>query len=132
MMAAEVGGSLAGFCSEKRLASFCKSSYSMAGICWSFQETWASSWTRALSMGDLGQYSIWNWESRESKEGSFGGLAEDRPCLVAFWEEAALPSGERGPVERRALARLAAALRIETSGERSRARLGRLSVESRS
>src|SRR5262249_33726085 len=29
------------------------------------------------------------------------------PCLVAFWEDAALPSGVRGPVECWALARLA-------------------------
>ena len=34
----------------------------------------------------------------------FGGEG----CLRAFWEERALPSGERGPVERAALARLAA------------------------
>ena len=37
-----------------------------------------------------------------------------KPCLTAFWAERALPSGVRGPVERRALARLAASCLGET------------------
>ena len=36
------------------------------------------------------------------------------PCLEAFWEEAALPSGVRGPVESWALARLASSCAVET------------------
>src|SRR6266511_671575 len=40
--------------------------------------------------------------------------AEQKPCLRACWEERALPSGERGPVERAALRRLASSCLGET------------------
>ena len=41
-----------------------------------------------------------------------------KPCLRAFWEERALACGERGRVERMALARLAVIPHVGPGGQR--------------
>src|SRR6266508_3707952 len=55
----------------------------------------------------------WEISSRSSRR-TTAKVEPAKPCLVAFWAERALPSGVRGPVERAALARLAASCLSDT------------------
>src|SRR5258708_3030968 len=71
-----------------------------------------SSWKRESSTGLSGARSFcmpWRKASYAAASSPARTTAFDlTPCLRAFWEEAALPSSVRGPVECWALARLAA------------------------